>query len=131
MSKENVSTHSASLARSNWMPSTGANRASGKPETSGNTPWLAVFQYTDGTLPAAEATFDNFELRTYEVPQVGIERAVQLTWPAPAGMNYTVEGGPTVQGPWLPVNDVATPGLKQMTVPANDVMKFFRLQQAP
>ncbi|HRY50590.1 MAG TPA: hypothetical protein P5186_21275 [Candidatus Paceibacterota bacterium] len=101
---------------------------SGAPWTSGALVWLGVFQYTDGTLPPAEATFDNFELRTYEVPPIGIERAVQLTWPAPTGMNYAVEGGPTVQGPWLPVNDVATPGLKQMTVPANDIMKFFRLR---
>jgi len=104
---------------------------SGAPWTSGVAFLLGVFQNTDGTLSAAEATFDNFELRTYEVPPVGIERTVQLTWPAPAGMNYAVEGAPTVQGPWLPIDDVATPGLKQMTVPANDIMKFFRLQQAP
>jgi len=107
------------------------NDPSGAPWTSGNSPWIGVFQYTDGTLPDAEATFDNFELRTYEVPQVAIERAVQLTWPAPTGMNYAVEGAPTIQGPWLPINDGATPGLKRMTVPANDAMKFFRLQQAP
>jgi hypothetical protein len=104
---------------------------SGAPWTSDGLLWLGVFQNTDGTLPAAEATFDNFELRTHEVPQVGIERTVQLTWPAPTGMNYAVEGGPTVQGPWLPINEVATPGLKQMTVPANDIMQFFRLRQAP
>ena len=93
--------------------------------------WLGVWQNTDGTKPAAEAVFDNLELRTYEIPTVGIERAARLTWPAPTGMNYAVEGGPTVQGPWLPVNGVTTPGLQQMTVPANDIMKFFRLQQAP
>ena len=93
--------------------------------------WLGVWQNTDGTKPAAEAVFDNVELRTYEIPQVGIERVMRLSWPAPAGMNYAVEGGPTVQGPWLPVNDVATPGLKQMTVPANDKMRVFRLRQAP
>jgi hypothetical protein len=46
-------------------------------------------------------------------------------------MNFTVEGGPTVQGPWLPVIDVAMPGLQQTTVPANDLMKFFQLRQAP
>lgn len=99
--------------------------------TSGDSPWLGVYQYTDGTLPPAEATFDNFELRTYEVPHVAIARAVQLTWPALTGMNYAVEGGPTVQGPWLTVNEVLTLGLKQMTVPANDAMKVFRLRPAP
>ncbi|MCL4178080.1 MAG: hypothetical protein KJ072_10125 [Verrucomicrobia bacterium] len=92
--------------------------------------WLGVWQNTDGTKPAAEATFDNLELHTYEIPQVGIARTIQLTWPI-TGMNYAVEGGPTVQGPWLPINEVATPGLKQMTVPANDIMKVFRLRQAP
>ena len=85
----------------------------------------------DGQQPPAKATFDNLEMRTYEAPQVGIERAVQLTWPAPTQMNYVVEGGPTVQGPWLPVQDPARPGLQQMTVPANDAVRFFRLQQAP
>ena len=40
---------------------------------------LETFQYNDGTKPAAEATFDNLELRTYEIPQVGIERSVRLT----------------------------------------------------
>ncbi|MEK7684435.1 MAG: hypothetical protein AAB466_03320 [Verrucomicrobiota bacterium] len=62
---------------------------------------------------------------------VGIERAVQLTWPAPAGMNYAVEGGPTVQGPWLPVQDPVLPGLQQMTVPATEAARYFRLRQAP
>jgi len=40
----------------------------------------------------AEATFDNFELRTYEIPPLGIQRAMRLTWPAPAGLNWAVEG---------------------------------------
>ncbi len=93
--------------------------------------WLGVWQNTDGTKPAAEAAFDNLELRTYEIPQVGIQRAVRLTWPAPTGLNWAVEGAPTVQGPWLPVQNSVLPGLQQMTVPANDIMKFFRLQQAP
>jgi hypothetical protein len=92
--------------------------------------WLGVWQNTDGNKPAAEADFDNLEMRTYEIPQVGIERAVRLSWPA-TGMNYAVEGGPTVQGPWLPVQDPVLPGFEQMTVPANDIMGFFRLRQAP
>mgnify|MGYP003476695133 CR=1 FL=1 len=35
-----------------------------------------------------EATFDNFQLRTYayEVPKVVIEPAMRLTWPAPASV---------------------------------------------
>jgi hypothetical protein len=101
---------------------------SGAPWTSGDSPWIGVFQYTDGTLPAAEATFDNFEVRMHEVPQVGIERTVQLTWPAPTGTDYAVEGAPTVNGSWLPLNDQSLPGFKQMTVPANKDMRFFRLR---
>jgi hypothetical protein len=92
---------------------------------------LGVFQYTDGTKPPVLATFDNLELRTSEIPGVGIERAVRLRWPASATLNYAVEDAPTVQGPWLPVQDLVLPGLQQMTVPANDIMRFFRLQQAP
>ena len=42
-----------------------------------------------------------------------------------------VEYAPTVNGPWLPVNETEMPGLKQITGPANDIMEFFRLRQAP
>jgi hypothetical protein len=91
---------------------------------------LEIFQDNDGTKPEARAVFDNLELRTCEVPQVGIERAVRLTWPD-TGMNYAVEAAPTVQGPWLPFQDQVLPGLEQQAVPANDTMKFFRLRSAP
>jgi hypothetical protein len=106
---------------------------SGAPWTSGSSPWLGVFQCTDGTLPAAEATFDNFELRTYayEVPKIGIEPALRLTWQAPASVGWAVEGAPTTQGPWLPVQDSLAPGVQQVTVSADEGMKFFRLRQAP
>ena len=92
---------------------------------------LSAAQYTDGKQPDLEVTYDNLELRTSEVSPVVIERAVRLCWPASATLNYTVEGAPTLQGPWLPVQDSVLPGLQQVTVPANDIMKFFRLQQAP
>jgi hypothetical protein len=91
---------------------------------------LGVAQNTDGHQPVPTAVFANFELRTYEVPPVSIARAVQLTWPAPAGV-YAVEGAPTVQGPWLRVQDQATPGFQTMSVPANSPAQFFRLIQAP
>lgn len=94
-------------------------------------PALGVVQYTDGTQPAALATFDNLEMWTSEVPKVGMERAVRLTWPAPAGVHWAVESAPTFQGPWMPVQDPALPGVQQMTVPADGNMGFFRLRQAP
>jgi hypothetical protein len=91
---------------------------------------LGVFQNTDGHQPVPTAVFDNFELRTYEVPPVSIARAVQLTWPAPAGV-YAVEGASTAQGPFLPLQDQTIPGFQTMTVPANSPAQFFRLVQAP
>jgi hypothetical protein len=101
----------------------------GAPYFSGDRYFLAVIQYAaGGALPPAEATFDNLELRTYDLPPVGIQRAVQLTWPAPTDVHYAVEGAPTVHGPWLPVQEAATPGVRQMTVPANDAMKVFRVR---
>jgi len=54
-----------------------------------------------------------------------------LRWPASGTINYAIEGAPTLQGPWMPVQDTAVPGMNQMTVPANDIMGFFRLRQAP
>jgi hypothetical protein len=125
------SLNSAQLAAITGMTLSVRSDPSGAPWTSGTAPFLAVFQYTDGTLSYAEATFDNFELRTYEIPPLGIQRAMRLTWPAPAGVNWAVESAPTVQGPWLPVQDPGLPGVQQMTVPANDIMGFFRLRQAP
>ncbi len=106
---------------------------SGTPWTSGYSLSLGTFQCTDGTLPAAEATFDNFELRTYayEAPKLGIEPAMRLSWQAPASVGWSVEGAPSTQGPWLPVQDSLAPGVQQVTVPTDEGMKFFRLRQAP
>ena len=92
---------------------------------------VAVFQYTDGSAPAVLATFDNLEMRTSELPFVGIERAVRLSWPTLSTLNYAIEGAPSAQGPWLPVQDTTIPGMNQITVPANHLMQFFRAVQAP
>ena len=51
-------------------------------------------------------------------------------WSATSG-SYAVEAAPTVQGPWLPVNDQIPSGAQQMTVPANCNTMFWRLIQAP
>jgi hypothetical protein len=103
----------------------------GSPVTSLYGPALGVLQYTDGEQPPPTAIFDNLELRTSEVPLVGIERAVRVAWPASATINYAVEGAPTVQGPWVPVQEPMTPGLNQMTIPAEALMQFLRLRQVP
>jgi hypothetical protein len=101
------------------------------PLNSGDAVFLHAFQYTDGKQPELDVTYDNLELRTSEVPGVGIERAVRLRWPSSATLNYAVEGAPTLQGPWMPVQDTAVPGMNQMTAPASELMQFFRLQQLP
>jgi hypothetical protein len=101
------------------------------PWTSGTAPLLMMFQYTDGTLPAAEATFAHFELRNYDIPPIGISRAVQVTVPCPAGVSYSLESGPTLQGPWLPVNIQVPPGMQQWTVPSSKQAEFFRPLLAP
>ncbi len=88
-------------------------------------------QHTDGTLPAAEATFDHLELRTCDIPPLGVGRAVQLSWPSAAGTSYAVESASSPLGPWLPLNIQVPPGLQQLTAPAAKSAEFFRLQPAP
>ncbi len=99
------------------------------PITSGDAVCLDAWQYTDGTQPTLEVTYANLELRTYEVPQLTIARAVQVSWPAPAGA-YTLEWAPTVQGPWMPVQNLAPPGLQRVTIPISGPAGFFRAVQA-
>jgi hypothetical protein len=55
---------------------------------------------------------------------------VRVTWPA-TGLNYAVETAPTLEGAFLRYQDLATPGVNQMTVPVSDGMSFFRLVQKP
>ena len=94
--------------------------------------FIGVFQYNyNGLQPAADATFDNFEVRNYEVPAVGIVQAVRLSWPTPPGVNWTVQAAPTVLGPFVPTEDSAMPGMQHVTVPAVSSTQFFRLQPAP
>jgi hypothetical protein len=92
--------------------------------------WLFLGQYTDGTQPAVVAVFDNVELRTYEVPTVSVQRAVQVTWPDPTGV-YVLEAAPTVQGPFLPAQELALPGIQNLTVPASGPAQFFRVLKRP
>lgn len=101
----------------------------GRPPMSGTTLAVGLFQNTDGTLELAEATFDNLELRTYDVPLLAIDKAVCVHWPASA-FPLTVEGAPAVQGPWLPVLQpvLESASVKQVVVPDSEAMRFFRLK---
>lgn len=103
--------------------------APGPPILSGKDKGLTVYQASDGSLPPLDAIFDNFSLRLHDEPPLSIARGVQLTWPGVG--TYAVEGAPTVQGPWLPVQDRTLPGFQTITLPANSSAQFFRLVQAP
>jgi hypothetical protein len=113
------------------MPITGLFADVAEPPPTAVGVLLGLFQYTDGHQPAPTAVYDNFELRTSEIPPIEIGRAVRLSWPASATINYAVEAGPSVQGPWLPVQDQTLPGFQIVTVPANSAAQFFRLIQVP
>lgn len=103
----------------------------GSPYKSGSYVWLGLWQKTDASQLQAQAIFDNFALRLHDEPPVGITRAVQLTWPAPAGINYVIEAATNVHGPFLPIQDTAMPGLQKVTLPASQAADFFRLRKAP
>ena len=124
------------LSPGQFEDSTGMSLVDVQPDYTG-TPFtsflavLGVFQCTDGAQPAPRAVFDNFELRTSEIAPIGIERAVRLSWPVSAAINYAVEAAPTVLGPWLPVQELEMPGLQKLTVPLSQQAEFFRLRQAP
>ncbi len=103
----------------------------GTPVFAGDRVGLEIFQNNNGTKPEATATFDNLELRRYEIPPVGVERAVRLTWPESAAADFGVEYAPAAQGPWLPLNNPTWPGFKHITVPSTGDMQFFRLREMP
>jgi hypothetical protein len=80
----------------------------GPPITSGSQVFLSVFQYTDGTKPAAEATFDNLERWTSVFPVWRPEMAIQplptpnvnLTLSAAPTSSWVIERAPELTGPW-------------------------------
>jgi hypothetical protein len=103
----------------------------GPPVLAGTHRGLCVAQFTDGNQPPLEAVWDNFSLRLHDVPPLYIARAAEISYVAPAGVNYMLEVAPTLQGPWLPFQDATMPGLIRVTVPMNGSMGFGRLIEAP
>jgi len=102
----------------------------GAPHSSGIVPAIFVAQESETAPVTAFATFDNLEFRTYEVPQVGYERALRLFWPD-TGMSFVIEGASKPEGPYFPIQNLDLPDMQYFTVPANGPQGFFRLQQAP
>jgi hypothetical protein len=95
-------------AASGMLLHTGADL--GPPITSVSDVVLSIFQYNDGTRPAAEATFDNLErwTSTFPVwrPQLAIQLLsaipprVDLTLSADPNSSWTIERALEPNGPW-------------------------------
>jgi hypothetical protein len=82
----------------------------GAPITSVSDVLLNVFQYSDGTKPPAEVTYDNLELWTSTLPVWRPEIAIQplstippkvnLTLSAAPNSSWDIERAPALSGPW-------------------------------
>lgn len=82
----------------------------GLPVTSGSEVFLSMFQYTDGTRPGAEVTFDNLERWTSIFPVWRPEIAIQLLSAIPPNVILTLSADPNsswaieraldLTGPW-------------------------------
>jgi len=96
----------------------------------GNNAVVAVAPKPELPSSNAAVTFDNLERRVYDVPSVGIQRGVLLTWPA-TGKNYGVEAAPTPQGPWSRVLDSTPLDFEQVALPQDDLMGYFQLIEIP
>jgi hypothetical protein len=79
----------------------------GAPSTTVSQAILGVYQYGDGTRPAADVTFDNFELwRSVWRPEIAIQlpptvsRKVNLTMSAAPNSSWAIEGAVDFTGPW-------------------------------
>jgi hypothetical protein len=88
-----------------------------------------------GSEPAsAEVVFDNVEVWQYQSPQLAIQSAVILSWPS-ASTGFVLEGASDPEnGPWATVSDAwsrTTADQVQVSVPASDSCKFYRLRFSP
>ena len=96
---------------------------------------LSWFNSQHAPNPPAQVIYDKLELWQYESPQLAIQNAVVLSWPLSQGQGqFVVESAGRVDGPWAPVPDPwsrTTNGERQVSVLAEDSMKFFRLRFEP
>jgi hypothetical protein len=92
--------------------------------------WVNPLSSSQG---AAQVIYDNLEVWRYQTPQLDIQNAVVLSWPVTAAQ-FVVESAPGVNGPWDTVPDPwlrTTATQIQMSVPASDNMRLFRLRFTP
>jgi hypothetical protein len=81
----------------------------------------------------AQVIFDNMEVWQYESPQLAIQNAVVLSWPLAQGL-FVLESASSVTGPWetVPAPWSRTNASQiQVSVPASENLKLFRLRFAP
>lgn len=88
-----------------------------------------------GSTGDASVTFDNLQVWQYEVPPLGIQNAVVLSWSFSQGQGqFEVVTAPAVGGPWEPLADPwcrTNATQVQVSVPAAESARFFRLRFAP
>lgn len=91
-----------------------------------------ITRWTDsviGSQGITEVVFDNVEVRRYKAPELTIEPAVLVSWPAVPG-NWILESSANVNGPYAPLPQV--PALVadrlQVAVATSDQTRFFRLR---
>lgn len=92
-----------------------------------------TLQWSGPQATFAQVTYDNLEVWQYETPQLAIQNAVVLSWPAAQPL-FGVESASSVDGPWTPL---AAPWLRtnaahiEVSVAAPDSAQFFRLRFEP
>lgn len=97
------------------------------PQFNGDRILLNSWQYTDGTEPAVDVLFDNLEQRSYDLPQLGIERSVTVLSPE----GFDIQRATAPGGPWSPAIPPATIGVQRVSVPARGTVEFFRSVPRP
>jgi hypothetical protein len=94
---------------------------------------LSWFNSQQPPNPRAQVIYDNLELWQYQTPTLGIQNAIVLSWPVTA-TQFVLESALGVQGPW---EVVSAPWSRtnatqiEVSVPAPDSMRLFRLNFAP
>ncbi len=81
----------------------------------------------------AEVTFSDIQVWRYQSPQLAVQKAVMLSWPAPAAL-FVLESAPSLAGPWTTVVDplIRTNASEiEASVAASQSMQLFRLRFTP
>jgi hypothetical protein len=94
---------------------------------------LSWFNSQQPPNPRAQVIYDNLELWQYQTPKLGIQNAVVLSWPVTAAQ-FVLESAQGTNGPWTVVSKPwsrTNATQIEVSVPAPDSMRLFRLKFAP